>query len=210
MLSVTAGSFREYLRSDCRWRRSADRMTALGIAEFYARRAFELAADAMQLERWRRELNVLAGVPEEDLLQCCNPVVGRDGSANGMSAQECLGGVLADVAGLVWLLARHGRLSVLGDVAREYSRLLDEHHGLRHAEVVTATPLDAETRRLIEDCLQGTTGAKYVLDGRVDSAIIGGVVLKIGDRVIDRSVRARLQSLRDAVLDGHEFGAPAG
>ncbi len=185
-------------------------MTSLGIAEFYARRAFELAADAMQLERWRRELDVLAERPEEDLLRCCNSVGGRDQSASGIPAGECFADVLADVAGLVCLLVRHGRLSVLGDVAREYSRLLDKHYGLRHAEVVTAIPLDAETRRLIEDSLQQTTGAKYVLDARVDSTIIGGVVLKIGDTVIDRSVRARLQSLRDAVLDGHDAGATAG
>ena len=185
-------------------------MSILRLTEFYARRAFELAASARHLEKWRSDLHALAAIPEDEIVRYCMSLEDGSSDASEPPAGEHYGNVLPEVIDFARVLARHDNLSVLGDVAREYSRLLDEHHGVRVAEIVTAIPLDAETRQLIEDCLQETTGAKYVLDARVDSAIIGGVVLKIGDRVIDRSVRARLQSLRDAVLDGHEFGAPAG
>ena len=177
------------------------------VTGFYARRAFELAAGARQLEKWRSDLHALAAVPQDDIIRYCVEL--KDGSSNTseVPAGEHYGDVLPEVIDFACLLARHDNLSVLGAVAREYSTLLDEHCEVRFAEIVTAIPLDSETRRLVENRLREMTGTEFVLDARVDPAIVGGIVLKVGDRVIDCSVRARLQSLRDAVLGGHGAGS---
>lgn len=179
-------------------------MSILRLTEFYARRAFELAAGARQLEKWRSDLHALAAIPQEEIVRYCMSLEDGSSDTSEVPAGEHYGNVLPEVIDFARVLARHDNLSVLGDVALKYSRLLDEHRGVRVAEIVTAIPLDAETRRMVEKRLRDMMDAEFVLDARVDPAIVGGIVLKVGDRVIDRSVRARLQSLRDAVLDGRE------
>ncbi|MBE9505733.1 MAG: ATP synthase F1 subunit delta [Chloroflexi bacterium] len=149
----------------------------------------------------------MATVPQDDIIRCCMSLEGGSSNTSEVTAGENCGNVLPEVLDFACLLARHDNLSMLGDVARQYSRLLDEHRAVQFAEIVTAIPLDAKARRLVENRLRDMTGAEFVLDARVDPAIIGGIVLKIGNRVIDHSVRARLQSLRDAVLDGQEAGS---
>jgi len=182
-------------------------VSILRLTGFYARRALELAAAAGQFEQSLRDLNVLATVPQDDLILYCMSL--EDGGSNTGEGPAVghYDNVLPEVIDFVRLLARHGNLSMLGDIAVEYSRLLDEYSEVRFAEVVTAIPIDAETRRLIEKRLRDMTGVEFVLEARIDPAIVGGIVLKVGEKVIDRSVRARLQSLRDAVLDGHEAGS---
>ena len=182
-------------------------VSILRLTGFYARRAFELAAGVGQLEKCRNDLNVLAAVPQDNLMRYCMSLEDGGPDTGEASAVWHYEGVLPEVIDFASLLARHGNLSMLGDIALEYSRLVDEHREVRFAEIVTAIPLDAETRRLVEKRLRDMTGVEFVLDARVDPAIVGGIVLKVGDKVIDRSVRARLQSLRGAVLDGHEAGS---
>lgn len=182
-------------------------MSILRLTGFYARRAFELAAGAGQLERWRSDLSAIAAEPQDDIIRHCTSL--EDGGSDNGEAPVGghYGNVIPEVIDFACLLARHGNLSMLGDIALEYSRLLDEYREVRFAEIVTAIPLDAETRRLSEKRLCDMTGVEFVLDARVDPDIVGGIVFKVGDKVIDRSVRARLQSLRGAVLDGREAGS---
>lgn len=182
-------------------------VSILRLTGFYARRAFELATGAGQLEKCRNDLNALAAVPQDDLMRYCMSLEDGGPDTGEASAVGHYDDVLPEVIDFASLLARHGNLSMLGDIALEYSRLVDEYREVRFAEIVTAIPLDAETRRLVQKRLCVMTGEEFVLDARVDPAIVGGIVLKVGDKVIDRSVRARLQSLRDAVLDGREVGS---
>jgi F-type H+-transporting ATPase subunit delta len=112
-----------------------------------------------------------------------------------------IGDVLPEVADFACLLARNNKEAILSEIAAEYSRLLDEYYGVRQAEVTTAVPLDDDARRLIETRLREIAGSSFTLDERVDPTIVGGIIVRVGDRIIDRSVRARLQALRDSVLE---------
>ena len=172
-------------------------MMSLSVAGYYARRVFELATQAKRLEKWRIDLHLLADVPEESIVQQCKEF-------HSGTADTYFDGVSSEAVEFACLLAEHGRLQLRGDIAREYDSLMDEYYGRRHAEVVTAVALDQAGRHLIESRLQETTGSKFVLDAIVDPSIVGGVVLKVGDRVIDRSVRARLDSLKLELLDSCE------
>jgi len=174
-------------------------VTSLKSVEFYARRALESAARSNQFERWRDDLRTAASLPAGEVVQCCR-WVGDDFVAERSALPEHVGNVLPEVADFVCLLARHGKEASLPDVAIEYARLLDEYYGIRHALVVSAIPLDDETLRHVATRLNELTGTEHVLDVRVDPSIIGGLVIRIGDRVIDRSVKARLSSLRQHVL----------
>jgi ATP synthase F1 delta subunit len=174
-------------------------VTSLKSVEFYARRALESAAKSNQFERWRGDLKAAASLPAGEVVQCCR-WVGDDFVAERSAVPEHVGDVLPEVADFVCLLARHGKETSLPDVAIEYSKLLDQYYGIRHALVVTAIPLDDESLRHVARRLQELTGTEHVLDVRVDPSILGGLIIRIGDRVIDRSVRARLSTLRQHVL----------
>ena len=176
-------------------------MSPLRSAGLYARRALELAARSNKLERWRDDLRLVAATPVSDVLSCCRWQDG-DLMADEAAITSHIGDVLPEVADFACLLARNNKEAILPEIAAEYSRLLNEYYGVRQAEVTTAVPLDEGGRRLIENRLRAIAGSSFTLDEHVDPSIVGGIVLRIGDRVIDRSVRARLQALHDSILEG--------
>jgi len=175
-------------------------VTSLKSVEFYARRALESAAKSSQFEKWRDDLRIAASLPAGEVVQCCR-WVGDDFVAERAAVPEHVGDVLPEVADFVCLLARHGKEASLPDVAIEYSKLLDHYYGIRHALVTSAIPLDDETLRHVARRLKELTGVEHVVDVRVDPSIIGGLVIRIGDRVIDRSVKAHLAQLQRDVLE---------
>jgi len=99
----------------------------------------------------------------------------------------------------VSLLVYRGRLGIIGDIADEYQRLLDNYHGVEGAgivKVITAIPLDDEDRLKIGQHLTDTLSKPIVLKYEVDSSLIGGIIIRIGDQRIDGSIRGKLEDLR--------------
>jgi F-type H+-transporting ATPase subunit delta len=98
------------------------------------------------------------------------------------------------------LLALKRRLPILPDLARHLARLTDEDANLLRAKVASAAPLgDAYLARLRAE-LEKATGKKVSIEHKVDPSLVAGVVTQIGDRVIDGSLKARLQGFRDSLL----------
>jgi len=178
-------------------------MPPLQVVDFYARRALELAASASQLETWRADLRTVSLMTEGDILQNCASCT-NNFELQSASCEACFPNVAPGVADFACLLARHGKHGVLKEVAAEYAKLVDEYYGIRHAEIVTAVPLDEETEQRVIARLREMTGRDFVLDKRVDADVVGGIVLRIGDTVYDRSVRAKISALRSAVLEDGE------
>ena len=94
------------------------------------------------------------------------------------------------------LLRQKNRLSLGASIASFFSELLDEERGILRAEVTSATPLADEQRQRLLDKLTRDTGKQVALVTRVDPSLLGGLVVRIGDRMVDGSTRHRLQSLR--------------
>ncbi len=98
------------------------------------------------------------------------------------------------------LITRQRRVRAIAEVSRHLDRLVDEDAKVVRAEVLSAGPLgDAFLSKLRAE-LERATGNKVVLEHKVDPALIGGVVTRIGDRVIDGSLRSRLKGFREAVF----------
>ncbi len=93
------------------------------------------------------------------------------------------------------------RLGTAGDISRQYDRLLDAHYGIEHVEVITALPLDDEDRKRISNRFEEIIGRKVVIDAQVDPSIIGGIKAKIGDTLIDGSVKGKLGALRKSLVE---------
>jgi F-type H+-transporting ATPase subunit delta len=115
--------------------------------------------------------------------------------------QGLQGKVLASVRVFVDLLLRKKRLVLLEAITHEFQVIVERAKGLARATVVSAVPLtDGERDRLHRE-LQRFTGKNIVLDSRVDASLIGGAYVRIGDRVIDRSVKSLLGSLAQKLYE---------
>ncbi len=100
------------------------------------------------------------------------------------------------------LLADKDRLSFLRDIASRYGELLDEKKGVIRGRVTTAIPLSPEDEKKIMASLSKKGGGEIKLEFAVDASILGGMVLHMGDRVLDASLRAQLSILRETFKRG--------
>ncbi len=100
------------------------------------------------------------------------------------------------------LLADKGRLSLFGDIATCFGKLLDKAKGIVRGRLLTAVKVSRERQADILARLEQQTGKQVILEFAVDPSILGGVVLQVGDRVLDASLRAQLDILRDIIKRG--------
>jgi F-type H+-transporting ATPase subunit delta len=172
-------------------------------ARRYAEAAFDLAVADRNVEDWRGELDNAAATLADPRLQrvLANPALP---AANRESvAREALGGRIGPGCwNLVRLLIHRDRVELLPRIAEEFRRLDDRRQGISNATATTAEPLGDAEREALVGRLEALTGGRVRLTTRVDPAILGGVVVRIGDRLIDGSVRGRLERLRARLASG--------
>jgi F-type H+-transporting ATPase subunit delta len=183
---------------------SDDRHIA-GIAQRYATAAFELAAEERAIDSLASDLaslkRILAG--SADLKRLVrSPVFSREEQAKGMAAVLKTAGAGALARKLVLLLAQKRRLFVLADVIRAFETLLAKHRGEVAAEVVSARALSAEETAELRRVLKDKLGREPRLTSHVDPQLLGGLKVKLGSRMIDTSLRTKLDGIR-AAMKGH-------
>lgn len=176
-------------------------MPRVTSGECYARAVFELALGKSELERWRVDLSKIANIAADEELMALleKPELSLDAKKGLL--EKRLGEVNPLALNLAGLLVSRDRLKIAGDISQEYERLLDAHYGIEHAEVVTVLPLNEEDKERLSSRLEEITGRKFAIDAKVDPAIVGGLIIKIGDRVIDSSLRSRLEALRKNLVE---------
>lgn len=170
---------------------------ASAAARRYARAVFELAREQRAVDAWQRRLGAvwaLVDVPELRTVLDNRAIAGADRAA---LLRDAAGGTLDDDAlHLAELLLENGRLDRVGEVYAEFERLVDEAEGRVRATAITAVELSETERRDLERELAGRFGGSVRLATEVDPDILGGLVVRVGDHLVDASVRTRLQQLR--------------
>jgi len=171
-------------------------------ARRYSQAVFSIAREKNELDRWQSDLEKIATVGDDAqfvaLLE--NPKVRFEDKAKLLS--QWLGGVNPLALNLVYLLVTKGRLGMVADIADEYQRLLDSYRGIERAEVTTAIPLDDKDRRKLEERLGAVVGKKVVVKPKVDPSVLGGVVARVGGKLLDGSTRSKLMALKKALASG--------
>ena len=91
---------------------------------------------------------------------------------------------------------------MVSDIADEYQRLLDSHRGIEPAEVTTAVPLDDEDRQRLTEQLSTITGKSVMIKAKVDPSVLGGIMARIGGKLLDGSTRSKLAALKRELARG--------
>ncbi len=128
-----------------------------------------------------------------------SPVVTADEKKRVLGSVLTAIGANTTMSNFCLLLADKNRLSNLRRIASCYSTLLDDEKGVIRGHLLTAVPLDNKKRGVIKKQLEAKAGKSLELTFDVDASILGGIVLKVGDRVMDASVRAQLDILREII-----------
>ena len=111
-------------------------------------------------------------------------------------------GLFKELRNLLAVLISNDRIGSVDEVAAAYRKLLQEQSGIRQAEIVTARELGAEEREALVAEVAKLAGAKINASFKLDAAILGGTVVRIGSTVYDGSVRGRLDRLKEALVAG--------
>jgi len=169
----------------------------------YSQAVFNIALQAKELNRWQSDLRKIASLVKDDALFALLQDAELDFDNKARVLSERLGDINPLALKLVSLLVTKGKLDMIGDIADEYQRLLDNYRGIEGAEVAeitTAIPLDDEDRLRLAQRLTTIVGKPVVLKPKVDSSLIGGIIIRIGDKLIDGSIRSKLEALKNELV----------
>ena len=167
----------------------------------YAEAAFQLATRDGSIETWRRELELAAAETDGQLMDVlANPALPLDQRLD--AAAHVFAKLSQPVRNILALLVRRRRIEQLPRVVAEFVRLDDRRQGIVHATATSAAPLtDLEVKALTAR-LEQMSGGRVALTTDVDESLLGGLVVRVGDRLIDGSVRGRLERLRQQLAAG--------
>jgi F-type H+-transporting ATPase subunit delta len=162
----------------------------------YAEAAFEIGRADGTLDEWERDLATVSELLANDevrrVLQ--HPVIPYADKERLL--QKAAGGARPEALNLVLLMIRRGRPRAIEPMITQFGALLRAERGIVLAEVRTALPLEDEQRRAVTARLGELTGDTVEMNEVVDESLIGGIAVRIGDRLYDASVRNRLERLR--------------
>jgi F-type H+-transporting ATPase subunit delta len=169
------------------------------LARRYAEAYFQLATEAGKVEAWSGDLARAVEMLEQPAVAEAmrNPRVTVADRARLVT--DLTDGLAQSTRNLVRLLVERGRTDILGAVLERYRALADAASGLIRVEVTAAVPLDQASEQSVRDTLSQRLGGSIHTTVRQDPSIVGGLIIRIGDRVIDGSLRTRLQQLRAAL-----------
>ncbi len=182
----------------------AETSIVTGIAGRYATALFDLAREAGQLDAVEADLDRIAAMMtmSADLVRLVrSPVISREEQSRALAAVLDRAGVGDLVKKFIGVVAENRRLFALRDMIRDFERLLAKHRGELAAQVVSAAPLSDAQAAELEATLAEGLGQKVKMEAVVDESLIGGLVVRIGSRMIDSSLRTKLQKLKFAMKE---------
>lgn len=168
----------------------------------YATALFELARDEKAIDAVSNSLSGLkAALTESDDFRrlTTSPLIGREDATKAVAAVAASMKLDQVTTKFLGVLAQNGRLGQLGAVIRAFAKLAARHRGETTAEVTSAHPLEAEQVEALKAKLKSQLGRDVAVDLSVDPAILGGLIVKIGSKQIDGSIRTKLNTLAIAM-----------
>ena len=176
-----------------------------GMAGRYARALFELALEEKSIDAVRADLDSFNTLLKDspDLMRLVrSPAFSAEEQTRALKAVLDRAGLSGLSAKFLLTVASNRRLFAIGDIIRAFRATVARWKGEVGAEVTVAEPLSDKNLEALKDALKSVTGEKAIdLDVRVDPAIIGGLVVKLGSRMVDSSLRTKLNAIKIAMKE---------
>lgn len=175
-----------------------------GVSGRYATALFELARDQKSVDAVKADLDkfdaMLADSP--DLLRLVrSPVFTADAQLKALNAVLAKAGIGGIAANFLKVLITNRRLFAVADVIRAFRALVARFKGEATAEVTVAEPLSDKNLDALKAALKSVSGKDVDLNVKIDPSIIGGLVVKLGSRMVDSSLRTKLNSIKHAMKE---------
>lgn len=170
------------------------------IARPYANAVFELAKKRRAIDAWARELSVIAAVAADPAIRevIDSPAASALQKSNTL-ARVCGDDISREGKQFVQVLARNKRLHLLAEISAQFEALRAEEQASLEVEVVSAYPLDDAEQKHLTEALGRRFEREILLTSRVDESLLGGVIIRAGDTVIDGTVRGKLDKLSETL-----------
>ncbi|MEM6481598.1 MAG: F0F1 ATP synthase subunit delta [Pseudomonadota bacterium] len=175
-----------------------------GIAERYATAIFDLCQEAgtiPDLEKNTEDLDAALQVSPDFSDMISSPIISRADHESAITAIAKKLSLTAPLANGLALMAQKRRLFVLPQLVRQLAERIADHKGEVTADVTSATALSADQTKKLSDTLKTQIGKTVKINATIDESLIGGLVVKVGSKMIDTSIRARLNSLQNALKE---------
>ncbi len=175
-----------------------------GVAQRYASALLELSegdGTTADVERDLTSFETMLSESEDLVRLVKSPVFSVEEQLAALTAILEKAGIAGLAANFVKLAARNRRLFVLADMIKAFRALVADMRGEETAEVVSATALSDDHVAALKEALSASTGKTVNVAAKVDPALIGGLVVKVGSRMIDTSLRTKLNSLKFAMKE---------
>lgn len=180
----------------------AEASVVTGIAGRYAVALFDLALENGVLDAVAADITALATMIDEseDLVRLLrSPVIGREAQGKALDAVLERAGIDPLTRKFVGVVTANRRLFALRDMCKAFRALLAAHRGEVVAEVTTAFALNDSQMLAIKGELSAAMKTEVDLQNRIDDGILGGMIVRVGSRMVDASLRTKLQNLRIAM-----------
>ncbi len=173
------------------------------LARRYAKALFSLGKEQTKTEEYSAMLNNIAALYEESAARL------GDAVTNPMYPLDVRQKVMAKIAELIQadaimtsflnLLIEKKRADILPDIAYQMQVMVDKDQNISHGSIVSAIELDSSLLGKIQTTLEKLTGNRVILETQVDPSIIGGIIAKVGDLVLDGSIKTQLNGLKESI-----------
>lgn len=177
-------------------------MSTASLARRYARALLDLASEQRLVDRVKKELEELAAMwaSSNELREVFqNPQFSAQVRKDTLTEIVTRAGVSPLVRNTLLYMADSNRILALPEVARSFADLAERAAGTLRAEVTSASPLSESYYLQLQRALELATGKRVAIERKTDASLIAGVVTKIGDRVLDGSVRTRLADVKETL-----------
>lgn len=179
-------------------------MMISGVTSRYASALFDLALAEKKIPAVEKDLGRFAALLEgsDDLKRLVvSPVFSADDQSNAIDAILTKAKITGLVGNFIRVVARNRRLFEMQDMLPAFRKLAAEHRGEINADVTVAQKLTAEQTKELKAALKSVVGKDVAINATIDPSILGGMIVKVGSKQIDTSLKTRLSSLKLALKE---------
>lgn len=178
---------------------SSNKAIATGISGRYAKALFDLAREGNEVDSVSKDIEKIGALISEssefeNLIS--SPIISKSDQMKSVQLVSKELELETTASNFLGVLAENRRLGALKSVLVSFTKIVAEYHGEVTADVVSASPLSDEQTDALKKSLKATVGKDVIFETRVDESLLGGLIIKIGSRMVDSSLKSKLENLK--------------